>query len=98
MKNYLQMLKKIKSSSQGTALTAKSPENQILDPFYSFYSTPERDFSKNHLEDLLSEVGAELINGGQGVRFKPYLAGPDADPDRWAKANDLLAEVLKIRF
>ena len=95
---YLQRLKNKKAAPAPTAKTAKSPEEQMLDPFYSYCSTRERDFSKNHLEDLLSEVGAELINGGQGVRFKPYLAGPDADPDRWAKANDLLAEVLKIRF
>ena len=91
MKNYLQMLKKIKSSSQGTALTAKSPENQTIDPFYSFYSTPERDFSKNHLEDLLSEVGAIITDDGQGIRFNPELAGPQIDPGRWAKALELEA-------
>ena len=89
MKNYLQMLKKIKSSSQGTALTAKSPENQILDPFYSFYSTPERDFSKNHLEDLLSEVGAQITDDGRRLQFNPALAGPEIDPERWQKALEL---------
>jgi len=91
VKNYLQMLKKIKSSSQGTALTAKSPENQNLEPYCSFYSTPERHLSKNHLQDLLSEVGAEIVqeDSSQVLRFKPLLAGPQIDPDRWQKALEL---------
>jgi len=91
MKNYLQMLKNIKASTQGTAKSAKRPESQILDPYYSFYSNPERHFSKNHLQDLLSEVGAEIVQEDSSpvLRFNPYLAGPQIDPDRWQKALEL---------
>ena len=91
MKNYLQMLKNIKASTQGTAKSAKRPESQILDPYYSFYSNPERHFSKNNLEDLLSEVGAKIVSDESGhvLQFNPALAGPQIDPDRWQKALEL---------
>ena len=88
---YLDRLKNKKAIGQGTAKSAKSPEDQILDPFYSYCSNPERHFSKNNLEDLLSEVGAEIVSDESGhvLRFKPYLAGPAVDPERWAKAVEL---------
>ncbi|WP_045211757.1 hypothetical protein [Desulfonatronovibrio magnus] len=55
------------------------------------------DFSKNHLADLLSEVGATIVhdNGSQVLRFKPLLAGPKVDPGRWANALELEALFFK---
>ena len=88
---YLDRLKNKKAIGQGTAKSAKSPEDQILDPFYSYCSNPERHFSKNNLEDLLSEVGAEIVSdeSGHALQFNPHLAGPEIDPERWSKALEL---------
>ncbi len=59
------------------------------DPF-DFNSVPPQ-VEGSSLEKLLKEVGAELIDGGQVLRFKPALAGPKVDPERWEKALKLEA-------
>lgn len=55
------------------------------------HETGNADFSTNRLEDLLRKVGATIIceNGSHVLRFKPCLAGPKIDPDRWRQALEL---------
>jgi hypothetical protein len=88
---YLDRLKNKKAIGQCTAKSAKSPEDQILDPFYSYCSNPARHFSKNNLDDLLAEVGAEIVSdeSGHALQFNPALAGPQVDLERWTKAVEL---------
>jgi hypothetical protein len=89
---YLQRLKNKKAATQGTAKTAKSQNAENIElpklpkpTFDSKDSYPDRHIFKM----LLSEVGAEITEDGQGLRFKPELAGPQIDPDRWEKALEL---------
>lgn len=82
-----------------TDSSAKNPKIKDQGIFGNIgHEVGNADFSTNRLDDLLLEVGAEIVDGGRGVKFEPYLAGPKFDPERWKKANDLLAKVLKVRF